>query len=167
MRTYLFFMALMVLAGTAQASGDVWMWKDKNCAAGRDCTHYSDVPVEGAVLVRRAGVRVTDLDSANAANSAAATAAATERERLAARTGQINDQLERTRTSRAVESDIEKKRAEQCKEATERYERSITARRLYRETPDGERVYLTEAELDAARLEARTERDTACGSPNR
>ena len=66
-----------------------------------------------------------------------------------------------------MQSDLRKKRDEQCKEATARYDKSIAARRLYREDKSGQRTYLTDAEIEKARIEARTDRDTACGSPTR
>jgi hypothetical protein len=61
-----------------------------------------------------------------------------------------------------VQEDLTKKRAEQCKEATERYDRSIAARRLYRDGKNGERIWLTDAEIEQARVEARRDRDAVC-----
>jgi hypothetical protein len=40
---------------------------------------------------------------------------------------------------------------------------SYYARRLYKEDDKGNRVFLSSAEIDAARLEARSTRDIACG----
>lgn len=148
--------AMLALGGSLAVAGDVYMWKDSNCPARKECVHYSDVPVEGAVLVKRAGVSLNE--ETRAANAAA------ERDRLAGRSSQITDQLENDGAARGVESDIAKKRQQQCKEATERYDRSISARRLFKEGKGGERIYLTEDELKAARVAARAERDSACGT---
>jgi len=63
----------------------------------------------------------------------------------------------------AVQKDVAATRAEQCKAAKEKYEKSIEARRLYRLGKDGEREYLSDAEVDEARLAAKQELDTACG----
>jgi hypothetical protein len=54
-------------------------------------------------------------------------------------------------------------KTEQCKKATEAYQSAITARRLYKEDAKGNRTFLNSAEIDAARLEARSTRDIACG----
>jgi hypothetical protein len=88
-------------------------------------------------------------------------------DRLAARNTAISDQLATESTARQVQDDLRRKRAEQCKEATARYERSIAARRIYREDKAGQRVYLPEAEAEKARIDARTDRDAACGSQTR
>jgi hypothetical protein len=55
----------------------------------------------------------------------------------------------------AAEADAEKAKVEQCKAAQDRYQRYIDSRRLFRETPDGKRVYLTDQELTEARARAR------------
>jgi hypothetical protein len=40
----------------------------------------------------------------------------------------------------------------------------MQARRVYKTDEKGNRVFLNSAEIDAARLEARSNRDLACGS---
>jgi len=154
-------MTLALMASLAQA--DVWRWKD---AQGK--WHYSDVPVEGAQLIKSTN-RIPPAQPAAAPEpgSEGETSAAPPVDRFAASNAAISDQLATEATARQVQDDLRKKRAEQCKEATARYEKSIAARRLYREDKDGQRVYLSEAELDRARIDARTDRDTACGSPSR
>ena len=62
----------------------------------------------------------------------------------------------------AVERDLEAIRSDQCKKAQERYKTYIESRRLYRETADGKREYLTDAELATARVEAKKEMDEFC-----
>jgi hypothetical protein len=49
-----------------------------------------------------------------------------------------------------------------CKIARERVERYANAHRLYRKTPDGEREYLSDAEIDAARARAAADVETWC-----
>ena len=146
-------------ASLAQADG--WRWKD---AKGN--WHYSDVPVEGAQLIKSTHRLPPPEVSPGPADDGAAPPAPPI-DRLAARNAAISDQLAAEGTARQVQDDLRRKREEQCKEATTRYEKSITARRLYREDQNGQRVYLTDAELDKARIDARTDRDTACGSPTR
>jgi Domain of unknown function (DUF4124) len=63
----------------------------------------------------------------------------------------------------AAEADAAKARVEQCKAAQDRYQRYIESQRLYRETPDGKRQYLTDAELTEARARARQTVSDYCG----
>jgi hypothetical protein len=63
----------------------------------------------------------------------------------------------------AVQRDLSAIRAEQCQKAQERYRQYIESRRLYRTLPDGQREYLSDAELSAARVEAKKEVDEYCG----
>ncbi len=62
----------------------------------------------------------------------------------------------------AAESDALKAKVEQCKAAQDRYQRYIDSRRLFRETPDGKRVYLTDKELSEARGRAKQAVDDYC-----
>ncbi len=62
----------------------------------------------------------------------------------------------------AAEADAAKARVEQCKAAQDRYQRYIDSRRLFRETPDGKRVYLTDKELTEARARAKQAVDDYC-----
>lgn len=66
----------------------------------------------------------------------------------------------------AVQRDLAATRAEQCKQAQARYRQYIESRRLYRETPDGQRQYLSEAELARARVDAKKDVDELCGPAN-
>jgi Domain of unknown function (DUF4124) len=54
-----------------------------------------------------------------------------------------------------AEADAAKAKVEQCKAAQDRYQRYIDSRRLFRETPDGKREYLTDKELTEARARAK------------
>ena len=63
----------------------------------------------------------------------------------------------------AAEADAEKAKVEQCKAAQDRYQRYVDSRRLFRETPDGKRVYLTDKELTEARARAKQAVDDYCG----
>jgi hypothetical protein len=62
----------------------------------------------------------------------------------------------------AAEADAAKAKVLQCKEAQDRYQRYIESRRLFRETPDGKRVYLTDQELTEARARAKQTVDDYC-----
>ncbi len=54
--------------------------------------------------------------------------------------------------------------ASNCANATKRFDKYKSARRLYRQAGDGERQYLTDDELDSARVEAKRSVDKWCGS---
>ncbi len=152
-------LAFAVVASLAQA--DVWRWKD-----AQNKWHYSDVPIEGAQLIK-SSLRQPPSSGSEPSSSEGASTDGPPVDRVAASGAAASDRVATEATARQVQQDITRKRAEQCKEATARYEKSITARRLFREAKTGDRVYLTEAELAQARVDARTDRDTACGSPTR
>lgn len=58
---------------------------------------------------------------------------------------------------------IAEQRARNCEIARERLELTLTSRRLYRTTAEGERQYLDEEEIDAARERAMADVETWCG----
>jgi hypothetical protein len=53
-------------------------------------------------------------------------------------------------------------KAEQCTKAKQRYDSYINSQRLYEQTPDGQRRYLSDAELTAARISAKASMDVMC-----
>lgn len=53
-------------------------------------------------------------------------------------------------------------KAEQCKKARERFDTYTNSQRLYEQQADGERRYLSDAELDAARASAKASMDVLC-----
>ena len=62
----------------------------------------------------------------------------------------------------AVANDVANTREQQCKQARERYDNYLRSRRLFKEGPDKERVYLSDAEIDTARVNAKRELDEFC-----
>jgi hypothetical protein len=98
----------------------------------------------------------------------------TDREAIAQRTGaesaqraqadrQAAQQRSEQTTSQSVKKDVAKTRETQCKDAKEQYRVAIESQKLYRVGKDGERQYLTSAEIDEARMNARRARDEVCG----
>jgi hypothetical protein len=53
-------------------------------------------------------------------------------------------------------------KAEQCTKARQRYDSYMNSQRLYEPGKDGERRYLSDAELDAARASAKASMDVMC-----
>lgn len=145
--------ALLVgsLCFSPPAAANVYKWKDPQ---GR--VHYTDKPPpEGGILIsiepnwyaRREG-------QPPPAQAAVRTPAAPEAETLTPGSAAA--------LRNAVDSDVANVRTEQCKKAQERYQNYVVSRRLFKEGENGERVYLTDAELAEARVNAKREMDEAC-----
>jgi hypothetical protein len=144
--------AITLAGATSVAVGEeVYRWTD---AQGR--VQYSDRWVPGSVLVKTTNVRATP--------EAVAAETAAEEGRVAERDGEVNDQITNAESERTVQQDVQKIREQQCKEATERYEKAIQARRLYKEGPNKERVYASDSEADSYRVQALNDKKAACGS---
>ena len=62
----------------------------------------------------------------------------------------------------SAEADAAKARVLQCKAAQDRYKRYIESQRLFRETADGKREYLTDQQLTEARARAKQAVDDYC-----
>jgi C-terminal processing protease CtpA/Prc len=140
-----------ILTGVSvTAMADVYRWVD---AQGR--VHYSDRWVPGAELVKVSNSKPSSQDVERVAREQAA---------LAESNARIESEQLQAETERAVQQDIAKVREQQCKEAKQRYQMAIQSRRLFRLREDGEREYMSEAEADAYRVQARTEMEEVCGS---
>lgn len=152
----------VAIAAPAAVASDVWRWVDSQ---GR--VHYSDTPVQGAVLVKRSSMpRGFATSAAPTAAQGAPPPAASPRP-AAAPTESISERLAREQAARQIQSDVAKTQAEQCKAATQVYEQQIAARRMVRKGPNGEQVFLSEAEIAESRMQALRDRDLACGTAAR
>ena len=75
--------------------------------------------------------------------------------------------------AKAVKQDLAKVREQQCKEAKDRYDKAIQARRIYKpsksdtskdtDRPD-DRQYMSDDEADAYRVKARADMQEVCGN---
>lgn len=147
--TRLLIVLLVAYCGTAAA--EVYRWVD---AQGR--VHYSDRPdSEKAEVV---GVVSHRTDASAVAQRAQSEQA--QRQQIAA--GDQQQQADQS-TKNAVSKDLAATRAEQCKKAQDEYKTAIESRRLYRMGKNGEREYLTDAELTEARINAKKAVDSTCG----
>ena len=148
---YLTALALTLAAlGTAQAA-EIYCNNQ-----GRDC---SDKPSPGATTVR--------ISSANfGSNTLSTPASGSDRPGSASSaSGQdfgADARLAQERSNQAMQKDLAATHARQCKEAQDKYQKAIEARRVYRMGKDGEREYLSDIEADQMRLNARLELDRAC-----
>jgi hypothetical protein len=142
-----------LLAWSGMASAVVYKWVD---AQGK--IQYGDTPPDGvhAEIVELLGVH----NSRSAASAPApAPAASTARTVPGTPTPGENSQAKQ-----AVDQDVTAERAKQCADAQVEYKKLIEGRRLYRTGDNGEKQFLTSEEIDTARINAKQEVDTLCGS---
>lgn len=148
MRKTLIFTATFLFAASALADGDIYRWKD---ASG--VWHYSDQPQPGATLVSRDSRPVND---AAASTQGAAPAPAP--------TAVSSDPLPVSDSVAAqVRQEAAAAKTKQCQEAEQVYQNAIKARGITKTDEAGNKVFMTDAEIDAYRLQARSFRDSACG----
>lgn len=148
LRALAFTVVLLGIQSIAHA--DVYRWVD-----AQGIVQYSDRWVPGSVLVK--------VDKNKQDPEAIAARRALEQGKLAASNTAIADQQAQAGAARAVQKDLAKVREDQCKEATERYDKAIRARRIFRTDKDGQREYVSDAEADAYRAEALRDKQSACG----
>ena len=153
MKRVLLFAAL--LGWSALASATVYKWVD---AKGR--VQYGDSPPVG---VHATVVHLLGTSEPSPASSSAATASNPSLSD-AAFAAQALAQAKSQRDQQAVDSDVAAARQAQCAKAKQHYEELINGRHMYTLGTDGKRHYLSSAEIDAARLDAKKQVDTLCGS---
>jgi hypothetical protein len=139
------------------AHADVYRWVDDHGGV-----HYSDQWVPGSETIKSSPKPPGGGgSSSHATYSAPRTAAAP---------------LSQDNVAKAVKEDVSKIRDQQCKEAKDRYEKAIQARRIYKAPAAGDkapaakdtdrpddRQYLSEEEADAYRVKARQDVQDFCG----
>lgn len=140
--------AFLLISPLALAAGDVYRWKDAN-----GVPHYSDQPQPGAELIR-ANKRAGNSYAPPASQPVQAPAATVSSDNSA-------PQLTREVTQQ-VRQEAASAKAEQCKKQQEAYQRAVQARRIVKVDEKGNKTFLNDSEIDAARLEARANRDLAC-----
>src|SRR5580658_9081275 len=143
--------ALIAAGICGVAHADVYRWVDEKGEA-----HYSDRWVPGSELIK------SDKPHPQMPNSASSTPTPTPSAQHPAAPSAADRANEE-----AVKQDVAKVKDSQCKQAKERYQQSIDARRIYKPTQPGDtdRVFMSDAETDAYRAQARSDVTTACGSP--
>src|SRR3569833_81429 len=144
---------VLCVGAVSVAHADVYRWVDDHGGV-----HYSDQWVPGSETIKsspkppgRGG------SSSHATYNAPRTAAGP---------------LSQDNAAKAVKEDMSKVRDQQCKEAKERYEKAIQARRIYKAPAAGDkapaakdtedRQYLSEEEADAYRVKARQDVQDFC-----
>ena len=146
---------LAVIAGVLTCglahAGDVYKYVDE-----RGQTLYTDKPIPGAVRVASSAPRPN-------ASSTRASQQAASNQQLAATNQRISQNQNDQRVAANVAKDLEASRAERCKKARADYNTSINSLRLYRTDKDGNRVYLTDAELSQRRIDSAKAVESICG----
>jgi len=142
----LVFLVAMVVTGSAAAS-EIYRWTDEN-----GNTQYGDRPTEDAVRVTAISSRPTD-------NSRIIAAADARRKQ------QVEDAAIAARNQGPSEKELRAEAAERagkCDTYRGQLQKLITSRRLYREDDAGERVYLAEEEMQAAREKVQNRVEEYC-----
>ena len=142
-----------VLASAAAQAGDIYKYVDET---GK--TLYTDKPIPGAVLVSTGAQRPPE-----AAQRAFAAQQSSTNNQLTASNQRIAQGQDDSRIAAQVAKDLEATRAERCKTARSNYQQALNTRRLYTETPDGKRTFLTDEELVKARVDAAKAVESICG----
>ena len=138
--------------GSAAAS-DIYQWTDED-----GNTQYGDRPSEGSV-------RVTDIESHPTDNSRilAAAEARQVRQTDAAETAAAAAAANPGPSAQELRAEAAD-RAEKCDTYRSRLQKLITSRRLYRQDEDGERVYLSDDEMQTAREKVENQVADYCSS---
>ncbi len=136
------------LSAASTAHADIYRWVD-----GQGGVHYSDRWVPGAVLVQ-----VTH----KGANDAATVAKMNEQAKVATAGDRVSAELRQEQQAATVRQETQQAQADMCKKLQARYQASIATPRLYVEDEPGKRRLLDDKEAEAARIQARQERDEAC-----
>jgi Domain of unknown function (DUF4124) len=152
--------SLLFVGGVSVASAaDVFRWVDDHGGV-----HYSDQWVPGSEVIKstRPHPVSTSSDSPRPASDAQRTA-----------NNHLAGQSSQQSAEKAVKQDVAKIREQQCKDAKDRYDKAIQARRIYKATPGDkskdtdrpdDRQYMSDDEADAYRVKARQDVQDLCGN---
>jgi hypothetical protein len=138
-------MAVLLGAVGAARADTVYEWTDSHGQV-----HYTDQWVPGAKVVTTNDVHRAADSSATQAIQNASNAA--------------SHDLKQQQEAQSVQDDEAKAKAARCTQDKEQYQKLIESRRIYTTDKSGNRVYLSDADADAARLQARQAMDADCGS---
>ncbi len=149
-------LSAMLAAGAGAAEqGNVYLWVDKD-----GTPHYQDRPPEGAdpetAKALNLRYRMTDAEAMAAASKRQAETSDVVKLRQGQQAGD-------NKTADDERAQVARERDQGCEKAREKSQKYETAHRLYKPGPDGNRTYLTDEEIDAARAQARRDVAEWCG----
>ena len=150
--------SLLFVGGVSVANAvDVFRWVDDHGGV-----HYSDQWVPGSEVIK--STRPHPVNTSSDSPRPTPVIQKTTDDHPAGQSSQAAE--------KAVKQDRAKIREQQCKDAKDRYDKAIVARRIYKpsegdkskdtDRPD-DRQYLSEQEADAYRVKARQEVENLCG----
>ena len=142
--------ALLLAGAFSAAQADVYRWVDD-----KGEPHYSDQWVPGSEVIKTSKAHPPGTDTASRYN---------DQKTLTTFNNSVDAELKQEANAKAVQQDLAAKRAKQCKEATAAYNQAITARVVYKNSKDGERSYLSDADADKYREQVRAAVQDNCGS---
>jgi hypothetical protein len=160
MRRITTFTLAALLTASAFGAGEVYRWR------GADGSwHYSDQPRPGAELVVGSTRNNPGPEPEQQVESSS-------RSQVSAEISSNNDIPVSDAVANEVRAAAAAEKSTQCKQAEESYQQALRARRIYKVDAQGKRladaqgnpVFMTSAEIDQERLQARANRDLACGS---
>jgi hypothetical protein len=151
---------VFMVGAVSVANADVFRWVDDHGGV-----HYSDQWVPGSEVIKSSKPRPPSSSTASAE---------TPRRADAQKSSNAPPPAD-SNTAKAMKQDLAKAREQQCKDAKEKYEKAIEARRIYKGPAPGDtkskggdgtedRQYLSDEEADAYRLRMRQEMQDLCGS---
>ncbi|HEY3731361.1 MAG TPA: DUF4124 domain-containing protein [Steroidobacteraceae bacterium] len=122
---------------------------------------YSDTPTPGSQLVHINNQRFP-IKSETSDTATAGAPSSSKPPTLTQTSTNIHEQLEQEAAERSMKNDVAQTRADQCKKATDAYNASVQARRIFKTGPSGERQFLTDDEAEKQRLSNKVAMDEAC-----
>jgi Domain of unknown function (DUF4124) len=149
---------LLCVGAVSVAYADVFRWVDDHGGV-----HYSDQWVPGSEVIK-SSAKTHPQGSETASHTSVAPKLSS------STTGQATPDT----AAKAVKQDLAKVREQQCKDAKDRYDKAIQARRIYKVGPSNgnskdpdhaeDRQYLSDEEADAYRVKARQDVQDYCGA---
>ena len=142
--------AMIVLGGgfTTVTWADVYRWVD-----GSGVTHYSDQWVPGSEIIKTGKPHPSNPNVVTG-----------DQKSLTATSRSIDKELTDQANARATATDVARTQAAQCEAAKDRYNKAIQSRRIYKDGSDGEREYLSDADAESYREQARKDVQSRCGN---
>lgn len=150
MKALMALVATLACTGTAMA-GDVYVTKDAN-----GNLVYTDTPQ--TVPAKRLDIRTADPEPV----PPPVRDVPQPQPNTAQQQAPANDQGQEA-TDRQAATSMEEDRVKRCSDARQQYQTLMNSWRIFDEGPDGERVYLTSDQIDAARQNAKQVMEQFCG----
>jgi len=151
MKPILTLLAALLVVGTTVQAGEVYKEKDS-----KGNLVFTDRPEQ--LPAERLNVKTQQTDTVEAQRRHDE-----EMQRLNESSSASSSASESTAQGERAASQSAEDKVKRCKESRDRYEQYMSARRLYEPgTTEGERRYLSDAEIDAARANAKKMMDEFC-----